>query len=173
MKKIIAIALALACVLSLSVCAFAAGSPIYRPDPVAPKEDDGWDITDDGKVDVEKGDVPVHTTIPKDAVKTIAIDKATEELSEEDAAAFQAAYDAVKDLKDVSVFKFFWLIVDEEKAGLKISAEDALVYCFSCPGENVKVTVNGKDMKVVDNGDGKYTASLTETGAVAILCDAA
>ena len=169
MKKILAIILAVAAVLSIGAVAFAVSSPVPAPAGVSAKAT--YDIAD--PAEVKDTDIPVKSTIPAEAVKTTAIDKA-DSLSEEDAAAFKAAYEEIQNLKDGKVYKFFWLAIDEEAAGEDfegLDEDNALVYRFTCPGENVRVTVNGKEMTVVDFGSSKYAALLTEAGAVAIVTD--
>ena len=44
-------------------------------------------------------------------------------------------------------------------------------YTFGSRGQNVTVTVNGKDMEVVKLGHGQYYAKLTEFGIVSIISD--
>lgn len=166
MKKILAIILAVAAVLSVGAIAFAVSSPVPNPAPVGPGENEtAFEIAD--------ADGETKSTVPVEAVKATAIDKA-DTLSEEDAAAFKAAYEEIQNLKDGKVYRFFWLAIDEEAAGEDfegLSEGNALVYKFTCPGENVRVTVNSKEMKVESLGSNKYKAFLTETGAVAVITD--
>lgn len=165
MKKFLAIILAVAAVLSIGAVAFAVSSPAPNPAPVIVEEESGFEIAD-----AEGTDIAV---LPAKAVETTAIDKA-DSLSEEDAKAFKEAYEEIQNLKDGKVYKFFWLAINEEAAGEDfqgLSEDNSLVYKFTCPGENVRVTVNSKEMKVDDLGDNKYKAFLTETGAVAIIID--
>ena len=155
MKKTLAFVLAFAIVCSLSVAAFAAGSPV-KPAP-APYT----------------GPALKAATCPfsyegneaKDVVAT-AVDKA-DALEAADKEAFLAAYEAAKAITDKVVVDFFW--VDADYA---VDADHPLVYSFECKGENVQVQVNGKDMEVVETTDNAYNAKLTEYGAVAVLCDA-
>lgn len=166
MKKILAIILAVAAVLSIGAVAFAVSSPVPNPAPVAPTEKET-------EFEVADADGETKSTIPAEAVKTTAIDKA-DSLSEEDAAAFKAAYEEIQNLKDGKVYKFFWLAIDEEAAGEGfegLGEDNALLYKFTCPGENVRVTVNSKEMKVENTEDNKYVAYLTEAGAVAVITD--
>ncbi len=165
MKKFLAIILAITAVLSIGAVAFAVSSPAPNPAPVIVEEESEFEIAD-----AEGADVAV---LPAKAIETTAIDKA-DSLSEEDAAAFKAAYEEIQNLKDGKVYKFFWLAINEEAAGEDfqgLSEDNSLVYKFTCPGENVRVAVNGKDMKVENVSGSKYKSFLTETGAVAIITD--
>ena len=174
MKKVISLILLLTLILSLGASAFAAGSPKKEPyNPVTPKKNT-FDITDDDKVDVDKKDVPVEYRIPAEAVIVTLVENADEALSKEDAAAFKAAYEEVKKIQDALVVNFFWVDIDADLAGddfTGLDAQNALVYTFECEGENVRVLLNGKEVKVIDRGNGVYSAILPEAGAVAVLVD--
>ena len=155
MKKTLAFVLALAIVCSLSVAAFAAGSPVKEiPTPAyfGPALKAACPFSYEGNE-------------AKDVIAT-AVDKA-DALEAADKEAFLAAYEAAKAITGKVVVDFFW--VDADYA---VDADHPLVYSFECKGENVQVQVNGKDMEVVETADNTYSAKLTELGAVAILCDA-
>ena len=171
MKKVISLILLPTLILSLGASAFAAGSPKKDPSPyypVTPKDKESFEVIEGDDVD------GVKMTVPVEAIKITLIENADKELSEEDAAAFKAAYEEVKKIQDALVVKFFWLDVDADLAGedfTGLDAKNALVYTFECDGENVRVLLNGKEVKVIDRGNGTYSAILSELGAVAVLVD--
>ena len=172
MKKVISLILLLTLILSLGASAFAAGSPKKDP-PVTPVKAT-FDITEVEKVDADKKIIPVKYRIPAEAVIVTLVENADEALSKEDAAAFKAAYEEVKKIQDALVVNFFWVDVDADLAGddfTGLDAQNALVYTFECEGENVRVLLNGKEVKVIDRGNGVYSAILPEAGAVAVLVD--
>ena len=172
MKKVISLILLLTLIMSLGASAFAAGSPKKDP-PVTPVKAT-FDITEVDKVDVDKKEIPVKYRIPAEAVIVTLVENADEALNKEDAAAFKAAYEEVKKIQDALVVNFFWVDVDADLAGddfTGLDAQNALVYTFECEGENVRVLLNGKEVKVIDRGNGLYSAILPEAGAVTVLVD--
>lgn len=170
MKKFLALVLAFAVVCSFGITAFA-GSPVAPiSSPVYTTQYP--DVPDASGLDVCKMvDDKVKVSVPTEEVILLSVGEAGA-LGDEDKAAFLAAYDAVKEIKDAVVVYFFWLDIPENyKTGVGI--EDYIKLGFKCPGENVRVTVNGNEMEVVALEEANsYFAKLTETGAVAILCDA-
>ena len=165
MKKFLSFVIVLVMLMSLTVTAFAAGSPTVGPG--------GGDNGDIAVVDPSNPDGP-KVVIPAKAIKTVTIDQADKLLSAEDAKAFKAAYDEAMAMEDCKVYKCFWLFIDEELVGEDfpgISENCALAYKFSCPGEGVKLYVNGNEMKTVKENGKSYTAYLTELGAVTITCE--
>ena len=170
MKKTLSFIIVIAISLSLCIPAFAVGSP--QPNPTIPQPVDVF-ITDDAKVDVEKGTYPIENSIPAAAVKQVAVNQAEKFLSEEDAESFKAAYEEAMAMDDCKVYKCFWLYVDEAfitESFKGVSKESALVISFTCPGEDVKAYVNGNEMKVIHEEGNSYIAILTETGTVTITC---
>lgn len=180
MKRILSAVIVLAVIMGFCVSAFAASpdvpngkSPVSKP--VNVQVDDGGVIalTAVSKVDLEKGTYQIIGTIPANALKTVAIDKADKLLDEEDAKAFKAAYEDAQKLKGRKVYKCYWLDIDEELAGKEfkgVGKDNALALKFTCPGDDVKFAVNGNEMDVIAGSGDSYTAIATETGAVVISC---
>lgn len=156
MKKILALVLTLVLVCSLSVAVFADYVPSVIPDP---------------PID------PIHPTfvfdgmeIPESDIIIYSVDEALANLEGDALDEFVAFYEAAKAIKDRVVVDFFWYSVNEK---YEISEEHPLYFTFDCEGENVGVTVNGKEVEVTFNEKISYTAPLgLQTGSVAILCDA-
>ena len=170
MKKTLSFLLVICLFASMATGVYAAGSP--KPNPVVPQTIEVI-VTDDAKVDVEKGTYPIESTIPAESVKQVAVNQADKLLGEEDAAAFKAAYEEAMAMDDCKVYKCFWLYVDEDLAGEEfkgVSVSSALAIKFSCPGKDVKFFVNGNEMKVIHEKGASYVAILTETGTVTITC---
>lgn len=164
MKKVLAFVLMLVLVVSCGAVAFAVNSQVAPPiseDATAPLPKDKGGLEYYDKNDKLLG------VVPEEQVLKLAVDQANQ-LNVADKEAFLKAYDEVKEIKDRVVKYFFWLnTIDFEEPA-------ELVYYkwyFTCEGENVAVTVNGKDMEVVNIEGNDYFAKLTELGAVAILCD--
>ncbi len=167
MKKFLAFALIFALVLSCGVTAFAAVSS-----EVAPSHDDAATApmpggTGDWVLEVYNKEDVLIDVVPKEKVVRLQVGSANA-LSPEDKETFLKCYEDVKDVEDRIVKYFFWLNTKDY-----VEPEDFAYYKwpFSTSGENVSVTVNGKDMEVVSEGGIKYFAKLTELGAVAILTD--
>lgn len=173
MKKVLALVLVIGVILSLGVTAFAAGSPIAGGGGGA-VPDIGWgEVTKRTPPAAEKGmelynaEEKVIATVPEDDITQLAVGEAAK-LSDEDEAAFLAAYEDAQAVEGKVVKYFYWVDVPEQyKTDDFVWAK----YEFKCSGENVEVTVNGNPMEVVHVDGVDYYAKLTEFGAVAILCD--
>ena len=169
MKKIIALALALCLVASLSAVAFAA--------PSVQKKEVSEDVTtalpaipEGAGIDVCLfADDSVDHVIPEEAVSLVALADA-DSLEDADKEAFLAAYEDAKNIKDQVVKYFFWLDADGEYK--EVPEDQYVAFKFSCKGENIKVLLNGEEVEVVALEGNDYLAKLPGFGAVAILCDA-
>ena len=173
MKKVFALVLAFALVMSMGVLAFA------EKDVTSP-QGGGSAST----VDLDWGPFTVPAPAKKGMElynsedKLIAVVEEEEiiqlpvgqaaELGAEDEEAFLAAYEDAKAVEGKVVKYFYWIDIPE-----KYKTEDFAwaKYEFKCAGENVEVTVNGNPMEVVHVDGVDYYAKLTEFGAVAIMCD--
>ena len=155
MKKVISVLLVITVLLSLGVTAMAAGSPV--------KKDTGRPgIGLYNSEDKQIAFVP-NSAIPK--VRAGGADK----LDAADKDAFLAAYEEAKNTEGKVVRDFFWLDVADEYKNL--DGFSYAKYYFGSRGQNVQVTVNGKDMEVVRLGHGQYYAKLTEFVIVSITSD--
>jgi hypothetical protein len=161
MKKAFVFLLALVMVFSLSVTAFAEVTQYPS-------------VTSSGGLDGEVCGLEVYNAkdelidfIPASKVLKLSVGQANA-LSKEEADAFLKAYEEAKSVTDKVVVYFYWLDVKDYKY-----PEDFcyIKYPFSCPGENVTFSVNGKPMEVVHVDGSKYFAKMTETGAIMICCD--
>lgn len=169
MKKFLAFVLAFAMVCSFSVSAFAASSP--KAEPYNPEATSQYPFVPEvsGLVVNKLADDSFVFEIPKEDVILLSVGDA-DELADEDKAAFLKAYDDVKAIKDEVVNYFFWLGVKED---VEVKEDEYVKFPFICPGENVKVTVDGEEMEVVAAEEtNSYYAKLTKLGAVAICSDA-
>lgn len=168
MKKVFALVLAFALVLSMGVVAFAAPSPTSGS-----VSDQGWGEFTTRVAPVKKGmelydaEDKLLTVVPEEDVIQLPIDEAAK-LNAEDEAAFLAAYEEAQAVEGKLVKYFYWVDIPE-----KYKTDDFVwaKYEFKCAGENVEVTVNGHPMEVVHVDGVDYYAKLTEFGAVAIMCD--
>ena len=157
MKRFVALVLVLVMAAALSVTAFAAGSQV-GPGP----GNQGENTTTIGIYNSEDKRIakaPVTTATPSRAKK----------LADADREAFLKAYEDAKNIKDRVVRSFFWLDIPE-----KYKTMDGFAYAkynFTAKGENVKLTVNGKEMEVVSEGGTKYYAKLTEFGSICVTSD--
>ena len=107
-------------------------------------------------------------TVPAGQVKKTAV-KNAKKLSAENKEAFLAAYEEAKNVEGKKLKSFYWLDIPSKYKNMEDFGYAE--YKFTCTGENVQVTVNGKEMEVEQTGKNSYTAKLTEFGAVAIFCD--
>ena len=173
MKKVFALILAFALVMSMGVLAFAE-EKVVSPDNggSAATVDLGWGmfpIPAPAKKGLElyKADDKLLAVVPEEEVVQLPVGQAAE-LNAEDEEAFLAAYEAAKAVEGKVVKYFYWVDVPES-----YKTEDFAwaKYEFKCAGENVEVTVNGHPMEVVHVDGVDYYAKLTELGAVAIMCD--
>ncbi len=171
MKKVFALVLAFALVLSMGVVAFAA------PSPTTPtgggNKDLGWGefttrVAPDKKgMEIYGADGKVIAVVEGDDLVQLPIGEASK-LDAEDEEAFKAAYEEAEAVEGKVVKYFYWVDVPEK---YKTDGFAWARYDFKCAGENVEVTVNGKPMEVVHVDGVDYYAKLTEFGAVAIMCD--
>ena len=171
MKKVFALVLAFALVMSLGVTAFAGSSGGGSSSPAT--VDIGW-----GEFTTATAPAKATTHIyGKDDKEIAEIDESSvvilpvgeaDKLPEADKEAFLAAYEEAKAVEGKVVKYFYWIDIPE-----KYKTEDFAwaKYEFKCAGENVEVTVNGNPMEVVHVDGVDYYAKLTEFGAVAIMCD--
>lgn len=171
MKKIVSLLLAVALVMGLGITAFAAGSPTSDGN----KGGNGSATTNVPRGNGGKPGMGIYNSddeeiafVPAGQIKRIAVGNANK-LSAEDKEAFLAAYEEAKNIEGKKVKYFYWLDIPEEYKEMDGFAYGK--YEFTCTGENVQVTVNGKEMEVEQTGKNTYFAKLTEFGAVAILCD--
>ena len=173
MKKVFALVLAFALVMSLGVLAFAdekVSSPTGGGS--ASTVDLGWG-TFPVPVPAKKGmelygaEDKVIAVVEEENVIQLPVGQAAE-LNDEDEEAFLAAYEDAKAVEGKVVKYFYWIDIPE-----KYKTDDFTwaKYEFKCAGENVEVTVNGHPMEVVHVDGVDYYAKLTEFGAVAIMCD--
>ena len=103
------------------------------------------------------------------AIKVVNLSVGQEDLlSDSDRAVFMDALAAARAVTDKLVQSIFWLNVKDYEEPADFAYYRLI---FSCTGENVQVSVNGKDMEVVHIEDTNYYAKLTELGAVTISCD--
>ena len=173
MKKALALILALAVVMSLGIAAVADGSPskaeesatVTAPQPVYlgpalnQAQKSGFEVCN--------AEEKVIAEIPEKKVTQVVVGEA-DKLEAADEEAFLATYEDVKAIENKVVKYFYWFQVDEKD----LPEGWAFVkFPFTCTGENVQVTVNGKEMEVVNVEGDNYYAKLTEFGALAILCD--
>lgn len=171
MKKVLAFVLVAALVLSIGVTAFADNSPVVKdytrvtadgsasaPAPAS---------TDESGLEVCNVKDEVIDIVPDSKVVRLSVGQENL-LSDADRSVFMDALTAARAVTDKLVQSIFWLNVKEYE-----EPEDFAYYRlrFSCTGENVQVSVNGKDMEVVHINDTNYYAKLTELGAVTISCD--
>ena len=156
MKKFVSILLAVTLMLSLGVSALATS-------PVPPTEGgkgSGLRIYNDEDV--------LIAVVPWPEVTRLGVGQA-DQLKAEDKDAFLAAYDDVKNMEGKIVRKFFWLDVPQSYKDLEDFAYAR--WDFGTRGQNVQLSMNGKDMEVIKLGHGQYWAKVTEFGALAIISD--
>ena len=168
MKKVFALVLAFALVMSLGVVAFAD----VMSDTPSSVVDLGWGeftVSAPAKkgMDLYDADDKLITSVPDDEVIQVPVGQAAE-LNAEDEEAFLAAYEAAKAVEGKVVKYFYGVDIPES---YKTDDFAWAKYEFKCAGENVEVTVNGNPMEVVHVSGVDYYAKLTEFGALAIMCD--
>ena len=160
MKKIVSLLLAVALVMGLGITVFAAGSPTSG---------NGQDKQPTKKgMEIYNSDDELIAIVPPEEIKRVSVGNANK-LSAEEKEAFLAAYEDAKNVEGKKVKYFYWLDIPEKYKNMEDFAYAK--YEFTCTGENVQVTVNGKEMEVEQTGKNTYFAKLTEFGAIAILCD--
>ena len=158
MKKFVSFLLVVVFMFSLSVTALAAGSPVAPQ----PKTAGGTGIG------IYNSDDRLLAVVPANEVVKVNVGQA-DKLSAEDKEAFLAAYEEAKNTEGKIVRRFFWLDIPEEYKTMEGFAYAKLNY--GTQGQNVSITVNGKDMENVRLGHGAYYAKLTDFGIVSIVSD--
>ena len=165
MKKLFAVVLAAALVMSLGVTAFAAGSE--TPEEASAYYTTPYVVRTSGTMDLYKVDDSSYYSVPSGEVMELTpadVDKLSAEVQE----SFLAAYEQVKGIEGKLVKYFCWIDVPADY----LTKDFAYArYDFSCEGENVQVFVNGNEMEVVHVAGIDYYAKLTEFGALWILVD--
>ncbi len=172
MKRFLALFLAAAVVLSFGATAFAAYSPTSGDNV-----DEGWGTytvkapakNNELRLVIYDENDEVIAELYDDDVKEIAVDDA-DQLSPEDREAFLAAYEEAKAVEGKVVKYFYWLSISDKYADALAKA-GWIKYFFKCAGENVQMTVNGKEVEVFHIEGVDYYAKLFELGAIAIYCD--
>ena len=173
MKKVLAFVLVAALVLSIGVTAFADNSPVVRDytrvtaDGSAPAPAPAPASTDESGLEVCNVKDEVIDVVPDSKVVRLSVGQ-EDLLSDADRAVFMDALAAARAVTDKLVQSIFWLNVKDYEEPADFAYYRLI---FSCTGENVQVSVNGKDMEVVHIEDTNYYAKLTELGAVTISCD--
>ena len=173
MKKVFALVLAFALVMSMGVLAFAE-KDVTSPQGggSASTVDLGWGpftVPAPAKKGMElyNSEDKLIAVVEEEEIIQLPVGQAAE-LGAEDEEAFLAAYEDAKAVEGKVVKYFYWIDIPE-----KYKTEDFAwaKYEFKCAGENVEVTVNGNPMEVVHVDGVDYYAKLTEFGAIAIMCD--
>jgi hypothetical protein len=185
MKKSVAVLMILALVLSLSASAFAAfGSapaaagdyydydgtyyPDFYPPGQGPRERQRVVQTDVGLLICLMEDDTVYQFVPMPQVVNVEY-KNREQLRKEDAEALKEAHDAAKQIEGKSLKQSYFFTVPSTYT---VDEEHYAKYVFSCPGNNVEVSVNGNPVEVVSiNGRTSYVAKVTERGCITITVD--
>lgn len=175
MKKVFAFALVVALVLSIGVTAFADNSPVVRDytrvtadgSSPAPASAPAPASTDESGLEVCNVKDEVIDVVPDSKVVRLSVGQ-EDLLSDADRAVFMDVLAAARAVTDKLVQSISWLNVKDYEEPADFAYYRLL---FSCTGENVQVSVNGKDMEVVHIEDANYYAKLTELGAVTISCD--
>ena len=191
MKKSVAVLMILALVLSLSASAFAAfGSapaaegyyddygnyydydgtyyPDFYPPGQGPRERQRVVQTDVGLLICLMEDDTVYQFVPMPQVVNVEY-KNRDQLRKEDAEALKEAHDAAKQIEGKSLKQSYFFTVPNTYT---VDEEHYAKYVFSCPGNNVEVSVNGNPVEVVSiNGRTSYVAKVTERGCITITVD--
>ena len=187
MKKSVAVLMILALVLSLGASAFAATSPYpdgygtYYPDDYGydfdydfyppgqgPRERQRVVQTDVGLLICLMEDDTVYQFVPMPQVVNVEY-KNRDQLRKEDAEALKEAHDAAKQIEGKSLKQSYFFTVPSTYT---VDEEHYAKYVFSCPGNNVEVSVNGNPVEVVSiNGRTSYVAKVTERGCITITVD--
>ncbi len=169
MKRLISFFLAAIMILSLGITAMAAGSPTADQNGTSETATAPLPASGEKGLELYNADDELIRVVPYHEVKRTSVGNANR-LSDEEKEAFLACYEDAKNVTDRLVKYFYWLDIPDE-----YKTEDVAYakYYFTCTGQNVQLTVNGKEMEVekADTGRFSYFAKLTEFGAIAILCD--
>ena len=182
MKKSVVVLIILAIVLSFSVSAFAEDVYIYIPPtnngPYTPSREPTPNTPQDEPHIVKETDVglliclmeddTIHQFVPMYLVTNVEY-KDRDKLAKADADALKEAHDAAKEIEGKSLKQSYFFSVPDN---YDVDEEHYAKYVFSCPGNNVEVSVNGNPVEVVSiNGRTSYIAKVTERGCITITVD--
>ena len=186
MKKSVAVLMIFAIVLSLSASAFAAtagpyetadgyvddyGNYVpYNPTPNNPQgQPQGKPaVSNVGLLICLMEDDTIHQFVPMPLVTNVEY-KDKDKLAKADAEALKEAHDAAKQIEGKSLKQSYFFSVPDN---YDVDEEHYAKYVFSCPGNNVEVSVNGNPVEVVSiNGRTSYIAKVTERGCITITVD--
>ena len=187
MKKSIAFLLIFAIVLSLSASAFAATAlrdPYPSVTDTGTYDDGGYDFDYDypqsqkpqgkpaqsnvGLLICLMEDDTIHQFVPMPLVTNVEY-KDRDKLAKADAEALKEAHDAAKQLEGKSLKQSYYFSVPDF---YDVDEDHYAKYVFSCPGNNVEVSVNGNPVEVVSiNGRISYIAKVTKRGCITITVD--
>ena len=184
MKKSVAVLMILAIVLSLGASAFADRAqqaweyPDYYPDdygydfdydyPQGQQPQSKPAVSNVGLLICLMEDDTIHQFVPMPLVTNVEY-KDRDKLAKADAEALKEAHDAAKQIEGKSLKQSYYFSVPDF---YDVDEEHYAKYVFSCPGNNVEVSVNGNPVEVVSiNGRTSYIAKVTERGCITITVD--
>ena len=182
MKKSVAVLMILAIVLSLGASAFADRaqqaweSPDYYPDdyypgdyyPQGQQPQSKPAVSNVGLLICLMEDDTIHQFVPMPLVTNVEY-KDRDKLAKADAEALKEAHDAAKQIEGKSLKQSYYFSVPDF---YDVDEDHYAKYVFSCPGNNVEVSVNGNPVEVVSiNGRTSYIAKVTERGCITITVD--
>ena len=185
MKKSIAFLMIFAIVLSLSASAFAIYMPAdgttgtlypddprppYNPTPNNPQGETPFipAVSNVGLLICLMEDDTLHQFVPMYQVTNVEY-KDRDKLAKADAEALKEAHDTAKQLEGKSLKQSYYFSVPDF---YDVDEDHYAKYVFSCPGNNVEVSVNGNPVEVVSiNGRTSYIAKVTERGCITITID--
>ncbi len=159
MKRLVSFLLVVMLLLGMSVSVMAtSGSPV----PPKPRGGRGSGLR------IYNSEDKLIAVVPWSKVTQLSVGEA-DQLSAEEKDAFLANYEEVKNMEGKIVRRFFWLDVPQSYKDLEDFAYAR--WDFGTRGQNVQLSMNGKDMEVIRLGHGQYWAKVTEFGALAIISD--
>ena len=176
MKKSVAVLMILAIVLSLGASAFAERIPDgYYPDfypddyyPQGQQPQGKPAVSNVGLLICLMEDDTIHQFVPMYQVTNVEY-KDRDKLAKADAEALKEAHDTAKQLEGKSLKQSYYFSVPDF---YDVDEDHYAKYVFSCPGNNVEVSVNGNPVEVVSiNGRTSYIAKVTERGCITITVD--
>ncbi len=180
MKKSVAVLMILAIVLSLGAYAFAEQMPWEYPDyypddyypgdyyPQGQQPQSKPAVSNVGLLICLMEDDTIHQFVPMPLVTNVEY-RDRDKLAKADAEALKEAHDAAKQIEGKSLKQSYFFSVP---ANFDVDEEHYAKYVFSCPGNNVEVSVNGHPVEVVSiNGRTSYIAKVTERGCITITVD--
>ena len=176
MKKSVAVLMILAIVLSLGASAFAERIPDgYYPDfypddyyPQGQQPQGKPAVSNVGLLICLMEDDTIHQFVPMYQVTNVEY-KDRDKLAKADAEALKEAHDAAKQIEGKSLKQSYYFSVPDF---YDVDEDHYAKYVFSCPGNNVEVSVNGNPVEVVSiNGRTSYIAKVTERGCITITVD--